>query len=252
MTHPMARTLDPVAAIVEQSIALADAAGSNLTAPVEFCPGWTVADLVHHLTEVQWFWGTIAAEQLQEPPAEDRRPARPSDEQLISTFREQTRQLAEVLGRAEHSAGVWTWAPSRNDIGFIVRHQVQEAAVHRWDAEHAAGRDVDLDPALAIDSIEEFLTFSVATVSDHPDTPRPGLAGTLVLRATDVDAAWTVADDELPGTVRFERGAGDLPDATIAGTASQLLLWLYGRTTLTAAGPDPAVAGRLRGLSFTD
>ena len=252
MTHPLARTLDPVAAIVEHSTALADAAEPNLGAPVEFCPGWTVADLVHHLTEVQWFWGTITAEQLQEPPPQDRRPPRPADDELVAALRNQTRQLAEVLRRAEHSAPVWTWAPSRNDIGFVVRHQVQEAAVHRWDAEHAAGRDVDLDPALAVDSIEEFLTFSVATVSDHPDTPRPGLGGTLVLRATDVAAAWTVADDELPGTVRFERGTGEAPDATVSGTASQLLLWLYGRVVLAAAGPDPAVAQRLRGLSFTD
>ena len=34
----------------------------HLERPVEHCPGWNVADLVWHLTEVHWFWSTIAAD----------------------------------------------------------------------------------------------------------------------------------------------------------------------------------------------
>ena len=79
--------------------------------------------------------------------------------------------------------------------------------MHRWDAEHAAGRRQSFEVAVSVDSIEEFLTFSVSSVADQPDQLPPSLGGRLVLSATDADAAWTVTDDELPGTVRFSRGA---------------------------------------------
>jgi uncharacterized protein (TIGR03083 family) len=247
--HPEAAGLDLTAEIAAHSTALAAAADGNLNAAVEHCPGWTVADLVAHTFEVHWFWNRIAAELLQAPPADDSRPARPADEALLTEFRAGAQRLVETLSAADQSTQVWTWAPSQQNIAFITRHQVQEAAVHRWDAEHAAGRDVSIAAATAVDSIEEFLTFSVSSVTDHPATPRPSLDGAFVLTATDVAASWTVKDDELPGTLTFVRGgAAGLP--TVSATASDLLLWLYGRVEIEA--PDQDLIQRFRGLSFTD
>jgi hypothetical protein len=54
------------AAIAEHSSGFADAAAGNLDAQVEFCPGWTVRDVVHHLTTVQWFWATLVEKGLTE------------------------------------------------------------------------------------------------------------------------------------------------------------------------------------------
>ncbi len=51
------------------SAGFADATRDHLDARVEHCPGWSVADLVWHLTEVHWFWGTIVEERLDAPPA---------------------------------------------------------------------------------------------------------------------------------------------------------------------------------------
>jgi hypothetical protein len=144
---------------------------------------------------------------------------------------------------------VWTWAPSQQNIAFITRHQVQEAAVHRWDAQNATAVAEPVDPAIAADSVEEFLTFSVSSVADRPATPRPSLGGAVVLTASDVARSWTIFDDIVPGTARFVRGADDsLPALT--GTASDLLLWLYGRVPL--AGEDHDLFTRFRGLCFTD
>ena len=112
--------------------------------------------------------------------------------------------------------------------------------MHRWDAEHAAGRSVTLAVPLSVDSIEEMLTFSVPTLDDPGDEPAPALGGAFALQATDADACWTVCDDELPGTVRFERGIQPhLP--VVTGTASDLLLWLYSRVEL----PVPVGAAEL-------
>lgn len=259
-SHPAAASLDFVTEITRESDAFAAAAERDLSAAVQHCPGWTVADLVAHLTEVHWFWATMAAERLSSPPDETRRPARAEAADLIPHFRAGARHLVEVLAAADQSASVWTWAPSQQNIAFITRHQVQEAAVHRWDAENAVGQAHPISTAVAVDAIEEFLTFSVASESDHPDQPRPDLDGRLALIATDANASWTVYDGSLPGTVSFSRGA-DEERAALTGTASDLLLWLFRRresAELSVTSRDGDVAAvsalldRLQALSFTD
>ena len=242
---------DQIAAITAHSAGFAAAAEGHLDADVPSCPGWTVADLVDHLTEVHWFWATIVAERLAEPPPESRRPATAPRGQLLAAFRAGANRLAEVLRTADGTAPVWTWAPQQ-DIAFIRRHQVQEAAVHHWDAVQRgrAGGWPSKAP-VAADSIEEFLTFSVPTLAAYPEPPGPALAGQFALRATDTGSAWTVRDDQLPGTVRYDRGAApDLPAVT--GTASDLLLWLYGRVTPDTGGVPADLLARFRALAETD
>src|SRR4051794_41323675 len=79
-------TEECLAAITEHSAGFAAACRDNLSAHVEHCPDWSVADLVWHLSEVHWFWATIAEERLDTPPEEHRRPERPADEALLDTF----------------------------------------------------------------------------------------------------------------------------------------------------------------------
>ena len=259
-TSPPAIGFDPLAEIAEHSAALARAAEANLDAPVEHCPGWTVTDLVWHLTEVHWFWAKIVAELASEPPPDEQGPDRPPAEQLIERFRTGAEHLVRVLAAADPNAACWTWAATQRNAGFVLRHQVQEAAVHRWDAEHAAGRDVALGTAGCADAIDEFLTFSVSTVDGyHPDPPRPSLAGALVLAAADAGIEWTVTDGSLPGTLTYRTGPADPALPRVTGTASDLLLWLYGRVPLPVAaggsGDRPAaeqLVARFRALGFTD
>jgi uncharacterized protein (TIGR03083 family) len=153
-------------AIARYSTALADAARGNLDARVEHCPDWSVADLVEHVTEVHWFWRTIAAETLDVPPDEDRRPPHAPHDRLVDAFEAGAREIVDVLAVADQSASCWTWFPSQQDVAFITRHQVQEAMVHAWDAANAAGRPLDLDPTLAADCVDEFLTTSLAEEDD--------------------------------------------------------------------------------------
>ncbi|MEO7259740.1 MAG: maleylpyruvate isomerase family mycothiol-dependent enzyme [Jatrophihabitantaceae bacterium] len=260
MTTPhLAARFDMVTEIAQHSAGLAKAAEANLNAPVEHCPGWTVADLVWHLTGVHWFWSTIVAGLLRAPPEDEQRPDRPDPDQLVSRFSAGAEHLARVLAAADPAAPCWTWARTQQNAGFVRRHQVQEAAVHHWDAERAAGSDIALGTAMSVDAIDEFLTFSMSTVDDHPEVPLPNLDGPLVLAASDAGLDWTVTDDSLPGTVTFSTGTADLGRPRVTGTASDLLLWLYGRVPLpvTAGGSDsqPAaeqLASRFRALAFTD
>jgi uncharacterized protein (TIGR03083 family) len=258
VSTPYLARFDPVTEIADHSAGVARAAGGNLDAPVEHCPGWTVADLVWHLTEVHWFWSTIVAGLLSAPPKDEDGPGRPEPDQLISRFSAGAEHLVRVLAAADPAAACWTWAPTQQNAGFALRHQVQEAAVHHWDAEHAAGRQLALGTAMSVDAVEEFLTFSLSTVHDHPAVAKPDLDGTLVLAAADAGTEWTISPDSLPGTATFTTGPADLDLPRITGTASDLLLWLYGRVSLPvtagAAGQPAAeqLVSRFRALTFTD
>jgi uncharacterized protein (TIGR03083 family) len=109
---PTPHQLDHCALIAADSAGLADAAEANLSAPVEHCPGWTVADLVRHVWEVHAFWGQVVERRLGdhsefvEPPA-------PSDDQLIGAFRTGARRLVDILAAAEPATPVWSGPASR-------------------------------------------------------------------------------------------------------------------------------------------
>lgn len=236
-------------AITAHSRGLADAALGNLDAAVEHCPGWTVADLVWHVTEVHWFWRTIADGRLDGPPDEALRPRREPDERLVPSFLAGAAELVDVLRGADQAMPVWTWAPQK-DIAFITRHQVQEAAVHHWDAAFAASRDLTVEDDVAADSIEEFLSFSVASEQDPGEPGTDRLGRDLVLESTDGHGAWSVRDAEPEAALTWVRGAEE-GAARVRGTASDLLLWLYDRTELPVDADDDKLVDRFRRLCFT-
>lgn len=240
-----------LAAIERHCNELAAVAEGRLDARVEHCPGWDVAELLRHLIEVHWFWSTIAGERLTEPPEEARRPAPPSDEDLVAAFRAGAAHLVEVLGASDQSAACWTWAPLQHDIAFVTRHQVQEAAVHHFDAAHAVGQEIEIDPAVAADSIEEFLTFSVSSEADPAEPAREALGGSFDLSCSDTGDVFHVTDGETPGTVRFSRDKESRAPAVTA-SASLLLLFLYGRVELDTSALEAGLLERFRALCFTD
>lgn len=122
---------------------------------------------------------------------------------------------------------------------------MQEAAVHRWDAEHAAGRAFAIDRAAATDAVDEFLQFSLGRADGGLDAP-------LALVATDSAAAWTLhpAANGAPLVA-----PGETVDAAqIRGPAADLLLWIYGRRPTASFDilGDPALPERLRRHASTD
>lgn len=235
-----------LAAISHHSSGLADSARDNLRSRVEHCPEWDVGDLVWHTTEVHWFWRTIAGEGLAAPPDGSTRPTRPDDDDLVAVFVAGAEALVETLRTADPEAPCWTWFPPVQAVRFVTRHQVQEAAVHHFDAAHAAGATFSIDPDIAADCVEEFLTCSLA---DADDVARLGttLHGELVLAATDTGQTWTVRQETPEAALTWTDGGGP---ATVTGTASDLLLWLYQRVELELS--DPELVARFRGLANTD
>src|SRR3954451_19221558 len=221
LAYDLATDFDTTERIRDDTDGLAEAAAGNLGATVPGCPGWSVADLAWHLLEVQYFWSWVVDGRRQgtdgyaEPP-------RPPDAELPDALRAGVGRLVEVLRAADPGAPVFTWA-SRKDAGCVVRHQVQEAAVHHWDAASAAGRDIALDAAAATDGVEEFLRYS----SPFRVRDAAPVGGPLVLIATDSGFGWTVEEDG-DGTARWRRETSWTPPgaAVLRALAGRLLLFL--------------------------
>lgn len=204
---------------------------------VESCPGWSIAELLVHLGRVQhWVVASMASGPGENLPPFPPRPATQGDE-LADWFLRSARQLVAVLGAADLDALHSTWAGDRSGHWWV-RRQAFEHAVHRWDAETAAG--LDASPiAFPADGVDEW-----AELQDMKAwQPPAGLHGTVHLHGTDGDGEWLFAVDEsLTVTHGHHKG-----DAAIRGTLSDLCLLLWGRRSIDRfeIHGDAAFAARL-------
>jgi uncharacterized protein (TIGR03083 family) len=210
-----------LAALGREGRVLGDAAErAGLAAPVPSCPGWTVADLLWHVGEVHRFWGGVverrATDGSEVPEIE-----RPAHTELLAWYRQSLEWLGSVLAAADPATAVWTWAPQK-DVAFVQRRVAQETAVHRVDAEQAAGPATPIDPALAADGVDEFFQFHAVRKRDGAAP----LGGSVHLHATNTDGEWLVS--EAGDRLAFSRGHAK-GDAAARGSAGDLLLLLWRR-----------------------
>ena len=232
---------DRIAAIRRDSSVVARlAADASPDAPVPSCPGWTLRDLVVHLGAVQRFWA--ANIRAADPSAPDETAGdpddadypRPADDELSAWMQASTDDLAAAIEGAPADAPCWTWWGTPATAGAVARHQVQEAAVHRWDAESAVDDPGPIDADAAADAVDEFLAVSLGDALDE-------LQGSVTLTASDTGATWTVGRDGGPAV-------------DVVGTASDLLLVLYRRVgddQLTVEG-DTELGAAFLGLANTE
>lgn len=204
------------------------AQGAESSLGVPCCPDWTIADLVWHLGEVHWFWGTDVEMRATDPAEiEKAKPSRPREyAELLAWGRAQADRMIELLAATPDDVPVWTWALNQSDhtVGFVRRHQVQEAAVHRWDMQSAATDAVPdaIDPAVASDSIDEFLAMTLPW-GVRAEKPLPG---SVHIHCTDTPGEWLINAD---GRVEPIHAKGEV---AIRGAASDILLALYQRVDL--------------------
>lgn len=142
--------------IGEMSSDMAAAAERDLTANVEHCPGWTVADLVSHIADVQWFWADVVGRRVMAAENVRRPSGTPPGYDAVSWFRQQTDELTSALHATEPDDAVWTWWAPAQHAAFVARRQLIEVAVHSWDAHHAVGQDMAIPSAVAVLGLIEF------------------------------------------------------------------------------------------------
>jgi uncharacterized protein (TIGR03083 family) len=236
--------------------AAARAAASADAAPaVPSCPGWTVTDLVLHLGTVHRTLVHVIAGRLTGPPSPGDRswlalpgeyaawlpPGRAPGQaafppELADWFAVGAAHLRDQFVASGPDEAVWTWWPADRTVGFWRRMQAIEAAVHRWDAQAAAGAAGPVDPELAADAVTQ--TFGVMVPARRARAQAPaGRGERFGFRSTDMSEYWAI---------RFD-GAGMFPhdgpcDVELSGTASDLMLFLWHRVPADARAD--AGAGR--------
>ena len=219
-----------VEAVGREARLLADAAKlGGLDADVPSCPDWDMGALLSHLSMIHlWAAGHVA----------ELRPGSwgslidladfwpglavfwPDDDRLVDWYLETNANLVRTLESAPLDVERWTFNLAPSPLAMWARRQAHETAIHRYDAENAAGISTQFDPTLASDGIDELLVCMAPRYEGFPKTR------TMAVHATDTDDRWhlTITPDELI-TVRSNEPA----EMTLSGNASDLYLAVWNR-----------------------
>lgn len=209
-------------------------------ATVPSCPEWSAADLADHVAMVyahKVVCIRTGAQPKPWPPAEGIGP-------LERVFAE----LIEELGARSPQEPASTWFPKDQTVGFWVRRMVHETAIHRIDAELAAGIEPHpVHPELAVDGIDEMLRVSVEFCSDSWPEDFTEVLVDADHRPVLVDAggrAWSIT----AGTERVliaDAEPGAAADATVTGDPGLIYRWLWGRGGDVELVGDTALGAQL-------
>ncbi|MER6516452.1 maleylpyruvate isomerase family mycothiol-dependent enzyme [Streptomyces sp. NPDC060334] len=236
--------------IDERSTAFRAAVASapSLDVQVPTCPEWTLFDLAQHIGEGRRDWAaTVAAGPAPAKSAAEGAPAAPRErEALLAWLAESTEQLVDALRKAGPDRGCWSWwetLQSPHTSGAVARHQLQQMAVHTYDAQITVGAPQPLPTEVALDGVDEFLSTCVATTSPWPHKPAAidfhaseGRSWRLSLSADGARTTRLPGPDTIPAAA-----AGQEPDAadvSARGTANELVLILHNRIPFNSVELD--------------
>lgn len=208
------------------ALLVAAAGRAGLDAMVPACPRWQVRHLLRHLGYVHRWAAAHVAEAsptlLENLSEEEILKRGPSDGELLAWFSEGHAALVETLRSADPRMSCWTFLDAPSPLAFWARRQAHETAVHRADAEAAAGVSARFAPEFAADGIDELLVGfgpreRLGAVSD---------LFTLSFGCSDTAGEWLVTLG--PTGLDARRGGGEA-DCAVTGPASDLYLVLWNR-----------------------
>jgi uncharacterized protein (TIGR03083 family) len=207
-------------------------------APVPGCEGWDLRQLIRHLS-LTHLWVRTMIEQLA-PERINRRTTEtepPADWSAIPDwFSRNGAQMVAAMRAADPQAPMYSWGADKH-VSFWIRRMLHETTIHRTDAEATAGADGVIEPAVAVDAIDELLDILPFAASFRPQVRElHGDGETIHLHATDLGGAqsdgaalpgeWLITLE--PEGFRYShahvKGA-----ASVRATARDLVMFVYGR-----------------------
>jgi uncharacterized protein (TIGR03083 family) len=228
-------------AIRSEGEALLKAAGSAPDAAVPCCPEWNNRDLAQHIGRI-WLYVSqqaITTESLESNGA----PA--AGEDPLAWAADGLSALLLTLTETDPHAESWNWARNEpNTAAFWFRRMAQETAMHRWDAESSSGAPSPIPSWLAADGIEEVMTMWLPR---RRGQSKEDIVGTVHLHAHDPSegqpSEWFV---ELGPQGKVScRHAHEKGDAVLRGSACDILLRLWQRSSAVEEFGDETVRGAL-------
>ncbi|MFI0968128.1 maleylpyruvate isomerase family mycothiol-dependent enzyme [Streptomyces sp. NPDC021080] len=227
-----ATPVDHRAAIaVETARLVAALENADAATAVPSCPGWTLEDLVRHTGSVQRWFSALLHARVQEPPRTRDVDLRLPDrwDGYADWMAESATVAAEAFAATDPDLPMWAWGVDQH-ARFWARRMLFETLLHRVDADLALGLRPTIDRATAVDGIDEFLVnlpFATSFAPRVANLRGPDL--TVRFRATDGDGDWLVRLRPDGFGLDPAAAATEPADATVRGTAADLLLLVYGR-----------------------
>lgn len=200
------------------------------TAPVPSCPGWNLGQLVRHLGGAHGWAETAVRNRATEPVPDDPvndvpRLTGEDTAALSAQLGEGAARLAEALRGVGPDTAVWTPGPGGNAM-FWARRMTHETLIHRADAALTVGAAFHLDEDVALDALDEWLTYSTLPEAYQGEPALLGPGRTLCLRATDTGSDWLV---DLTAAAPVVHRTPEKATVDIHGPLTDLLLLLYRR-----------------------
>ncbi len=234
-----------IAIVASEGKLLAAAADQGgLDVDVTTCPGWDIRELVRHLSEIHlWaaarvakrttkLWPDDISEHVESWP--DLAVFWPDDDKLVDWYLDTNANLVNALESAPPDLDCPTFLPAPSPLAMWARRQAHETAVHRFDAESAAGIASEFDPVFAADGIDELLAAFAPRKQEFPiDSDKA-----MHVHATDTDDHWRVTMGPDGITTTREDGPADV---TLTGLAADLYLVLWNRrdnSSIAVTGDD--------------
>lgn len=218
----------------EAELLAAAAASAGAAAAVPTCPGWTVRNLLAHAGGVHAWAASIVRGGLTERPDPgdlDDNARDVSDAALVDWYRARAEDLADAITAAPDDLTCLAFLPAPSPRAFWARRQSHECAIHRSDADAAAGRPTTYDPDQATDGIDEILHgFAARPRSRAAFAP----ARRVLLRSAEGGAWHLELGPDAVITTDVDAHATVDADATVSGSASDLFLLLWNRIDLDA------------------
>lgn len=231
---------DHLRLIDERSIAFraAVAAAPSLDMQAPNHPERTLSELVRHVgTGRRKTAAIVAAGPADGPPDrsawEDGTGAPRDREALLAWWTESVDLLTSTLREAGPDRHCWTWwddSPSPQTSGAWARRQVPEIAVHAYDVQLTVGAPQPLSEEVALDGFDDCQFTLCATTVAWPHQP-----AVVDYHATE-GRSWRLRlSADGAQVTRLTSAAAPAPaDVSARGTASDLVLFFYGRIPLEA------------------
>jgi len=203
-------------------------------APVPSCPDWDLGQLVRHLGGAHGWAETAVRTRATEPVPDDPVndiPRRTGEDPaaLAARLADGAVRLADALRDAGPDTAVWTPGPGGTAM-FWARRMTHETLVHRADAALAVGAEFTASEEVALDALDEWLTYSTLPEAYEGTPALLGPGRTVQLHATDTGSDWLV---DLTADAPVLRHTAQPAAVEIRGTLTDLLLLVYWRPAPT-------------------
>jgi uncharacterized protein (TIGR03083 family) len=221
---------------IERIVALAREVDPQAVVPP--CPDWTARDLFVHLGGVHRWAEYLVRGTLERPVGPDAVGVDPpGDDALADWLADGGASLVKTLRAADPDGPMWAWGADQH-VRFWSRRQLHETAVHRADAELALSRAPVIEAGVAVDGVDEFLE-NLPCARWAPGLQQlRGDGETIALRSPQT--SWLITLE--PGGFTWRHTEDATGDATVEGTASELLLFVWGRCSKPAHGDEALLA----------